>query len=123
MKCSFIHYACIAVVAMMSAHPVVVGYCDTAALSKRDCEICKVGNSTQADCDSTGNRAPCFWKNSSDVNPYENWTDADCDNGDGGDVGGPPSGGCQVGGTCLGNCAVCCYGYDNNQGTKTCKSS
>ena len=41
----------------------------------------------------TSAEGPCFWVNTTDVNPYTNWTDANCTSGGGGPSGGGDEGG------------------------------
>lgn len=71
----------------------VTSYCDTSAKSQRDCELCKVSLQDANETVCTSAEGPCFWVNTTDVNPYTNWTDANCTSGGGGPSGGGDEGG------------------------------
>ena len=88
----------------------VYGYCDTSAKSKRDCELCKVSlqNATLAECESLDVEGPCFWNDSTDINPYAGWTNDECASGGGGPSGG---GGGEGGGEFLVFVSMCVYLY------------
>lgn len=72
-----------AALTLLVAYPLASGYCDTLAKSRRDCILCKVDlkDATQEECEPNDVDGPCFWNDSSDVNPYADWTDKDCKNG------------------------------------------
>ena len=82
----------------------VTSYCDTSAKSRRDCELCKVSLQDANETVCTIAEGPCFWVDTTDPNPYTNWTNANCTNGGGGspggddkDKGGDGDGGCKGG--------------------------
>ena len=71
----------------------VTSYCDTSAKSRRDCELCKVSLQDANETVCTSAEGPCFWVDTTDINPYTNWTNANCTSGGGGSSGGGDKGG------------------------------
>ena len=74
----------------------VTSYCDTNAKSQRDCELCKVSLQDANETVCTIAEGPCFWVDTTDINPYTNWTNANCTKTAGGDKG-DGDGGCKGG--------------------------